>query len=54
MASYVQRITYRKDGVQATKDVPANSPAAGERKLRAELGQDIVVESVTTTVPPVA
>jgi hypothetical protein len=53
MASYVQRITYRKDGVQATKDVPANTPAQGERKLRAELG-DVVVESIVTTVPPVA
>jgi hypothetical protein len=53
MAKFLQRVTYRKDGVQSTRDVDAMTPAAAERKLRRELGE-ITVESVVTTVPPVA
>ena len=52
MSQYVQRITYRKDGVQATRDVLASTPRKGERLLRKELG-DLTVESIVTTVPPV-
>ena len=47
---YEQHITYRKDGVEATKVIVAQNPATAERKLREEIGSYELVK-VLTTVP---
>lgn len=49
MATYNQTITYTKDGVELTKVIAKNSPAAAKRALIAEEG-NVEIVSVKTTL----
>ena len=47
-SKYEQHVTYRKDGVEATKVIIAQSPATAQRKLREEIGEYEHIKTLTT------